>query len=424
MPIGEVASGQYHGWNLIQKLGEGDAGEVFLIELLIERQQAILKRPGHSSFTSDVLRQANQIRKESQVLDSLNGFCLPFKDFSLCVPGLLDTSKPGSEYSERFFIVIEKAPGIDLSRLAQAVRQGQAADFDEGSSTSSIDQYLYQAMIAQHELADLLVLKIMAGILHFLEHIHKSIAGQPGSPARGIIWNDIKPSHLFWDVQGKTLTIIDWGNAQFVESDGASEDRRYTLTNDFTQYLQEMGNFLKDLKPKLYQNIDWPSEYPKSGLYKQVVKPLQARINQRLDEELVYLRSLRQQEENLILGRDPQVEDWTALRAVQALILNLAEQPDWSGAERLAIKLASRMINEGARQAFLDLCQQVSRVPGIDDEHWEIVQVIARLYPWPGLFEIPIQQALLSAIEMDWSGAPGSCAWLQGNRSSPIGGKI
>jgi serine/threonine protein kinase len=405
MPNGEVASGQLHGWKLIQKLGEGDAGEVFIVESLIEKKQAILKRPRHSPFTSDILRQSNQIRMEGQVLASLRKLIVPYKDFSICAPGLIDTSQPGSEYNERFFIVIEKAPGIDLARLAQAVHQGQPAAPVGTSTTSSIDQHLHQSLNPQDELPDLLVLKILAGTLAFLGQIHRSKTNQPGQAALGVIWNDVKPSHLFWDIQAKTVTVIDWGNAQFVGSDGASEDRRFTLNNDYIQFVQEMGTFLKDLKPLLYQELDWPSEYPTSGFYNQVVKPLQNRLEKHLDEELADLRSLRKEEEDLILARDPQVADWLALDTVQAQILKLAELPDWFGAERLAIKLASRMINEGSRQPFLELCQQIARLPGIDHEPWEIILVIARLYPWPGLFQIPIQQALLSAIEKDWPGA-------------------
>ncbi len=402
MPNGEVTSGQLHGWKLIQKIGEGDAGEVYIVESLVEKQQAILKRPRHSPFTSDILRQANQIRMEWQVLDSLKNFNLRFKDFLVCVPGLLDTAKPGSEYSERFFIVIEKAPGIDLATLAQAALQGAVPGGP--AATASIDQFLYQVISRRGELPALLVLKILASMLDFLLNIHHLNASHPDQAARGVIWNDVKPHHLFWDILGKTLTVIDWGNAQFIGADGASEDRHFTVNNDFGQFLQEMGSFLKELKPDLYQDLEWPRENPPPGLYNQVVKPLQTRIVRRLDEEYARLHSLRQQEEGLLLRRDPQVEDWLALERIQTQIVELAELPDWSGAGRLAILLASKMINEGARQPFLDLCQHITRLPGIDREHWEIVQVIARLVPWPGLFQIPVQQALLSAIEKDWPG--------------------
>jgi serine/threonine protein kinase len=417
MPNGEVASGQQHAWKLIQKLGEGDAGEVFLVESLLEKQPAILKRPRRSPFTSEMLRQAGQIRLEGQVLDLLQRYRVRYKDYAIAAPGLIDQSKPGAEFSERFFIVIERAPGIDLAALAQAARLGA---FPDGASVvSGMDPHFYQALISQGELADLLVLKILAGILEFLGNIHLPNASQPGAQSHGVIWNDVKPSHLFWDVLEKTITVIDWGNAQLVQADGASEDRRYTTNNDYSQFLQEMGSFLKELKPGLYQELEWPVEATAPGQLTRVVKPLQTRIVRRLDQELARLRGFRQQEENLILMREPQLEEWQAIQTIQAQIIEMAELPDWPGAERLAIKLASRMINEGARQPFLELCQQITRLPGINREHWEIVLVIARLYPWPGLFQIPIQQALLAAIEKDWPGALWQLRLAAGQSSLP-----
>ena len=52
---------------MLKKLGEGDAGEVFLAESLLEKDRAIIKRPHRSAFTSDRLRQASQIEREGQV---------------------------------------------------------------------------------------------------------------------------------------------------------------------------------------------------------------------------------------------------------------------------------------------------------------------------------------------------------------------
>ena len=67
----KTIQGQHHSWNLVTKLGEGDAGEVFLVESLLDRQQAILKRPRKGAFFSDVLRQARQINTEGSILRGL-----------------------------------------------------------------------------------------------------------------------------------------------------------------------------------------------------------------------------------------------------------------------------------------------------------------------------------------------------------------
>ena len=64
----ETIQGQRQRWNLIKKLGEGDAGEVYQVEASADNQQAILKRPRRGSFFSDILRQASQIRTEGSIL--------------------------------------------------------------------------------------------------------------------------------------------------------------------------------------------------------------------------------------------------------------------------------------------------------------------------------------------------------------------
>lgn len=61
----EALQGQRQSWNLIKKLGEGDAGEVYLVESLLDHRPAIVKRPRKGAFFSDVLRQASQIKKKA-----------------------------------------------------------------------------------------------------------------------------------------------------------------------------------------------------------------------------------------------------------------------------------------------------------------------------------------------------------------------
>ncbi len=59
-----TAAGQRYKWKLIDKLGEGDAGEVYLVESILEGKRAILKRPRKNAYSSDILRQAGQIKTE------------------------------------------------------------------------------------------------------------------------------------------------------------------------------------------------------------------------------------------------------------------------------------------------------------------------------------------------------------------------
>src|SRR5512136_2366962 len=108
----ETAPGQNKAWNLLEKLGEGDAGEIYRVESLLDRSVAILKRPRQKAFPSDIIRQAAQIEKESQILAALAAHNAP-GNFAR-VPLLKDKSKSGTEYSERYFIVLSRATGLSL----------------------------------------------------------------------------------------------------------------------------------------------------------------------------------------------------------------------------------------------------------------------------------------------------------------------
>ena len=77
MDFVQTLVGNDHKWSLVRKLGEGDAGEVYLAEALLGGQPAIVKRPRKSAFASDSLRQAAQIRTEGKVLAALSRIALP-----------------------------------------------------------------------------------------------------------------------------------------------------------------------------------------------------------------------------------------------------------------------------------------------------------------------------------------------------------
>ena len=98
----EIAAGQQSAWKLLKKLGEGDAGEVYLVQS--SQSWAILKRPRPSAFTGDMFRQSTQIRAEAKILKGLSG--APAFDASLRVrtPTLLDESKAGAEYNATVYL--------------------------------------------------------------------------------------------------------------------------------------------------------------------------------------------------------------------------------------------------------------------------------------------------------------------------------
>jgi serine/threonine protein kinase len=120
----EIVSGLENAWSLIRKLGEGDAGEVYLVASLAGDRIGVLKRPQKSAFTSDILRQAAQIKSEGQILKTLSTLNKGGLRARLKAPELLDQSKEGTGFSDRLFIVVEKAAGFDLGFLSRTSRMG------------------------------------------------------------------------------------------------------------------------------------------------------------------------------------------------------------------------------------------------------------------------------------------------------------
>jgi serine/threonine protein kinase len=122
----EAIQGQRQSWNLIKKLGEGDAGEVYLVESLLDNQPAIVKRPRKGSFFSDILRQASQIRTEGTILRGLTRAAFPNQSLHLNIPTLIDQNTSENESGEQTFIIIENARGLNLKQLSQIIRFGPA----------------------------------------------------------------------------------------------------------------------------------------------------------------------------------------------------------------------------------------------------------------------------------------------------------
>src|SRR5512139_3375654 len=143
MKSGQIVAGQQFKWSLLEKLGEGDAGEVFRVEALLGGKPAILKRPRKSSFSSDVLRQAAQIKTEGKLLAALGGISSSAWQASWSIPALLDQSPAFEGLGESFFIILEEAAGIDLITLSRLARSGDLDDV-QTSRNSEVDFFLHQ----------------------------------------------------------------------------------------------------------------------------------------------------------------------------------------------------------------------------------------------------------------------------------------
>ncbi len=404
MSEGEIVSGQQAAWCLVKKLGEGDAGEVYLAESLVDARMAILKRPARSAFSGDIFRQASQIRTEAKVLKSLSTILTPEYELRVGVPELLDTSQPGAEYRDRYFIVIDRARGVDLGTLARITQLG-LSEVDHNNGTALSPEY--RAFLTSIASARKIPARILITVLHrlvcLLEQIHLQPASEEGGDDWGVVWNDVKPDHLFWDPERSYLTIIDWGNARFLDADRTTSDRKFSWADDYRQLFEEMGRFLAVAAPDLPDRLNWPGKFSLENSGPAGLEDLKFRLEAALLLENRQLAEAHSRQETL-LKSPPAGEDALAeIEAVQQQILEFGELPDFEGALRFAAAFAARLAMEDNLEDLRRLCDWVANLPGADAAQWRMVDFLCRI---PGRSQGAQRQALLDALQAaickDW----------------------
>ena len=403
MPTFESAPGRERAWNLLKKLGEGDAGEVFLVESILDKQVAILKRPRRSAFTSDAVRQASQIERESRVLSALAP--LAQSSSRLQIPRLLDQARSGTEFSERYFIIITRADGFDLSFLARVVRFGaletNVLPAELYSDLDGTQRSYLQSLAKTGEIPSLILLRAISAAIEFIEQIHKYEFSAASAHHFGVIWNDVKPNHFFWDPIQSRLTLIDWGNAHFLEADGVTTDRQHSRLDDYRQFLAEMGNFLSNHAPGLYSKLDWPVDYSLTGAYLDGIKPLKERLTTLMGETIAELRLARQKEAELTGSSTADYNRFDKLGQAHARIVALGEIPDYRASEKFFLRLAAVLVEAGRWIDFQQLCSQADHVPGLKRENWQLLGQMSELATDNPAF----QRAIRAAIKNDWANA-------------------
>lgn len=68
----------------------------------------------------------------------------------------------------------------------------------------------------------------------------------------GIIYNDVKAEHLYWDEKARRLSVIDWGNAQF-----AAESLSFTPADDVFQCGELLYEFVAGARYSPVSLLDW-----------------------------------------------------------------------------------------------------------------------------------------------------------------------
>ena len=404
MSVGQIVPGQQAMWNLLEKLGEGDAGEIYRVESTLGGKQAILKRPRKSAFSSDILRQASQIRTEGSILKALSDVAFADQETRISTPPLLDQSPQGEGVGERFFIVIGRAAGFDLKSLRQRLRFGLLDGLE--SPTETENRYFLQKLAKLGEIPEPILIRALSGVLHLLETIHSSQVWNNDVMQYGLIWNDVKPEHLYWDPVSASLTVIDWGNGQFLGPDGATKDRRYSSNDDDAQFLQEMGAFLAEASPDLYTRLDWPQDVPVGNAYNLGIKPLKERLVRFHEDVLNQLKALREDETSLYHTTRPKPSNLSQSEALQKRIVTFGEMPDIPSAVNLHSRVLLQLATAKDLEAFQQVCDQTAQLAVSTSEKWALLGEIASIAETQGdSARSTFSNALAAGVADDWPDA-------------------
>jgi len=375
MEIGNIAIGQSKKWQLVNKLGEGDAGEVYLVKSLLEGKTAILKRPRKNAFPSDILRQASQITSEGKILKALSGIQLPTGEINLATPALLDQSPSGVGVGEGIFIVIEKARGYDLMSLLRLTRSGLVDEIPV--SPGAEDNFFVQMLAESGKIPVSILVRSLLGVINLLEKIHFAEVWNDGIKQYGVLWNDVKPEHLYWDPARNCLTIIDWGNGSFLEADGASRDRQRSSIGDYHQFVLAMGAFLSDSSPEIYEQLAWPQEISPANAYSGGVKPLKKKLQSLQKEHSNHLKVLRTAESRLYTDFRPALSHLSQSDELQRQIASLGEMPDFSGVANMHARVAIQLAAENNLEDFRQVCEKMAKQATSQTEKWQLLADIA-----------------------------------------------
>lgn len=218
--MAKTVNAESRQWLLLEKIGSGDAGEVWRVES--DGKKAVLKRPVQNVSGGTIMRQASQIETEGQILSVLDGIRVVRNGLHIHTPFLIDKSIQGTSGTTGLFIVSEEVSGVSITRLLDQLR------------------------VQKTTFSQVLTLKVLASGFQLLREVHK----------KGILWNDVKMDHIFWDEASNKMSFIDWGNG--LRFDPENPDEHINPGLDFQQLIDEGHQLLRQISPDLIQDLAWP----------------------------------------------------------------------------------------------------------------------------------------------------------------------
>ena len=332
--MAKKVTGRKRVWHLLETVGKGDAGEVLRVQAELGREQGVMKRPVQNVSGGTIVRQARQIENEGRVLALLDGMDVDRHGRKVHTPLLMDRSIEGTSNSANLFIISEEVSGVSISELLRRKLQG-------GSPISQV-----------------IVLKVLAAAFQLLQKVHE----------KGVIWNDVKMDHIFWDDETNILSFIDWGNSLDIESQAS--DEKATPLLDYRQLLEEGRTLMEQTSPELIADIGWPLSA--GNLNDQEISHLQMRV-----EYMETYLSMRIIEYKLLFSRylksldtlDGLKQTLDLMQALHKLGVDVDPTDMLTASQAYLLELLDRGEDKQAQEAFRLLEKELS---GTLSPNWQL----------------------------------------------------
>jgi len=282
--LAKTVRGKVYQWRLSDApIGSGDAGEVYAV-VCVEQPElnGVLKKPSRIATGGTIQRQAGQIAQEGLALAQLEG--LPA--CKAHPPQILDQAPEFTLGTANFFIVSETAPGENMAAMLVRTRQ-EGIPFPRR-----------------------VILTVLDALFDLFARAHRS----------GVLWNDVKLEHIYWDNTSGGVAVIDWGNAQFLnQTDG--QRRSLPRWEDYRQLVDTLGLFLQQSAPELYEDLGW-SEFQGAELDLPRISVLARRIA--YQHEVIALRVMEYQSLiRVVLNSDPSLDGLQKMQSYQKVLLQI-----------------------------------------------------------------------------------------------------
>lgn len=332
--MAKIVRAEKQNWLLLEKIGSGDAGEVWRVEAETSHQRAVLKRPVQNVSGGTMLRQARQIEAEGQILADLDGVDVNRNGIHIHTPLLIDRSQPGTSGTSGLFMISEEVSGVSITAMLDKLRQGQSA------------------------FSQVLTLKVLAAAFHLLRQAH----------AKGILWNDVKTDHIFWDETNHKMSFIDWGNGLRFDSNNPNEQVNPSL--DFQQLVNEGRQLLTQISPDLIQDLSWPLTM--TGLTDLDIFHLQMRVEYLENHLAMRVTEYRLLFEKYLDSSDNVQNLYNALELKKAL-------------ERLGVQLETSQVLQIAKKLWLTFLEENNA-----ETSYQLIQTLEENLPLPPNWQLAI----------------------------------